>query len=62
MRKICLKIHRWLGLVLQLHTGGWGGMAVKIIYFLAALIGGLLPWSGYCIWWKRTHPRESRIS
>lgn len=31
--------------LMQLHTGGWGGTAVKIIYFLAALIGALLPWS-----------------
>ena len=48
--------------LMQLHTGGWGGMAIKIIYFLAALIGALLPWSGYYMWWKRTHPRKSSSS
>lgn len=36
-----------------LHTGTWGGMFSKILYALAALIGGLLPISGYYIWWKR---------
>ena len=37
----------------SLHTGSWGGMVTKILYFLAALLGGLLPLSGYWLWWKR---------
>ena len=37
----------------SLHTGSWGGMITKILYFLAALLGGLLPLSGYWLWWKR---------
>ena len=28
-------------------------MVTKILYFLAALLGGLLPLSGYWLWWKR---------
>lgn len=43
-------------LLKELHTGKWGGLLMKIIYFLAALIGGFLPISGYYMWWKRTHP------
>ncbi len=40
------------------HTGSWGGMITKILYFLAALFGGILPLSGYYLWWKRTHRRN----
>lgn len=35
------------------HTGSWGGTLTQILYFLAALIGGALPLSGYYLWWKR---------
>lgn len=27
------------------HTGSWGGMTTKALYFLAAFIGGILPLS-----------------
>lgn len=37
------------------HTGIWGGMITKILYFIAALIGGILPLSGYYLWMKRKH-------
>lgn len=36
-----------------LHTGRWGGMLTQVIYFLAAFIGGLLPLTGYYMWWKK---------
>lgn len=42
-----------------LHTGTWGGMVTKILYFLAALIGGVLPPTGYYLWLKR-HRRQSK--
>ena len=35
------------------HTGSWGGMWTKVLYFLAAFIGGILPLSGYYPWYKR---------
>lgn len=35
------------------HTGSWGGMWTKVLYFLAAFIGGILPLSGYYLWYKR---------
>lgn len=41
------------GMFYSLHTGNWGGMLTKIIYFIAALIGGILPLSGYYLWIKR---------
>lgn len=40
---------------ISLHMGKWGGLATRIIYTLAALIGGFLPISGYYLWWKRRH-------
>lgn len=36
------------------HTGSWGGIWTKVLYFLAALIGGILPLSGYYLWYRRT--------
>lgn len=39
------------------HTGSWGGMATKVLYFLAALIGSSLPLTGYYLWWKRIRRR-----
>ena len=45
------------------HVGSWGGMLTKICYFLSALIGGMLPLSGYYLWWTRirkaSHPVAS---
>ncbi len=41
-----------------LHTGSWGGITTKILYFIASLIGGMLPLTGYYLWWKRTHPKK----
>lgn len=37
----------------SLHTGTWGGLTTRILYFLASLIGGILPLSGYYLWWKK---------
>lgn len=41
-------------LIYSLHTGSWGGMTTRILYFLAALIGGILPLTGYYLWIRRT--------
>ncbi len=35
------------------HTGSWGGIWTKLLYFLAAFIGATLPLTGYYLWWKR---------
>ena len=47
-------------LLMELHTGKWGGIVMKILYFLAALIGGFLPISGYYMWWKRLMSSKGR--
>ena len=39
--------------LMELHTGKLLGLPMKIVYFIAALIGGFLPISGYYMWWKR---------
>ncbi len=42
------------------HTGSWGGLTVKILWFLAALVGGTLPWTGYYLWLRRR--RNARVA
>lgn len=42
------------------HTGTWGGIWTKILYFLAALIGATLPLTGYYLWWKRYSNKKNR--
>lgn len=44
------KISGW---IYTLHTGSWGGMLVRIIYFLTALLGATLPITGYYLWLRR---------
>ena len=41
------------GYFYSFHTGTWGGMWTKILYFLAAFLGGILPLSGYYLWYKK---------
>lgn len=48
-----LPIDNLRGFFYSLHTGTWGGLTTRILYFLAALIGGILPLSGYYLWWKK---------
>lgn len=44
------KVRAWM---FALHTGAWGGTAVRILYALAALVGASLPLTGYYLWWRR---------
>ncbi len=41
------------GLLFALHTGSWGGWVTQVVYFLAALVGGTLPLTGYYLWIRR---------
>jgi uncharacterized iron-regulated membrane protein len=45
--------------VYQLHTGKWGGLFSKVLYFLACLIGATLPWTGYYFWLKKKSRQKS---
>ncbi len=40
-------------LIRSIHMGTWGGLFSRILTCLAALIGGILPLTGYYIWLKR---------
>ena len=52
--------HRLRGWFYAFHTGTWGGIWTKILYFLAALIGATLPLTGYYLWWKRYSNKKNR--
>jgi uncharacterized iron-regulated membrane protein len=45
--------------VYQLHTGKWGGLFSKVLYFLACLVGATLPWTGYYFWLRKKSRRKS---
>ena len=44
------KIRGW---IYSLHVGTWGGMLMRIFYFLVALLGATLPLTGYYLWIRR---------
>lgn len=50
------------GWIYSFHTGSWGGIITKIIQFIAALIGFILPLSGYYMWWKRTSRKRKKVA
>ena len=52
-----LKVKGW---VYSVHTGSWGGYLTKVLQFLAALLGALLPITGYYLWIKRSMNKSRR--
>ena len=40
------------GWIYAVHTGSWGGLLTRILWFLSALLGASLPLTGYYIWIK----------
>lgn len=46
------------GWIYSVHVGSWGGMVSRILYFLAALAGGMLPLTGYYLWIEKWRRRE----
>ena len=44
------KIRGW---IYSVHVGSWGGMFTRILAFIAALIGGTLPLTGYYLWIRK---------
>lgn len=44
------KIRGWIYAV---HVGSWGGIYTKILYFMACIVGAVLPVTGYYIWLKK---------
>lgn len=48
------KIRGW---ILSVHTGSWGGLLTRILWFIAALLGATLPLTGYYLWIHRLRRR-----
>lgn len=56
-QEVSVKLRGW---IYSVHVGNWGGIASRILYCLAALLGGILPLTGYYLWikkWKRKNGR-----
>lgn len=43
------------GWIYAIHTGSWGGIVTRILWFLSALLGAALPLTGYYLWFTRIH-------
>ncbi len=43
-----------------LHTGYFGGLATKIMYFMASLICASLPITGFYVWWGKRKKKKGR--
>lgn len=55
------KIRGW---IFSVHVGSWGGLATRILSFLAALVGASLPLTGYYLWirrWVRKSGRKANV-
>lgn len=51
------KIRGW---IYSVHVGSWGGVFTRILQFVAALIGGTLPLTGYYLWWRKFVRKRNR--
>lgn len=50
---------RFMGWVKSIHIGSWGGMLGKVLTFIVAFVGGLLPLTGYYFWIKKAIARRN---
>ncbi len=48
------------GWIYAVHTGSFGGMITRILWFLGALLGASLPLTGYYIWLRRLKRHKQR--
>ena len=51
------KIRGW---IYSVHVGSWGGITTRILAFLAALIGTMLPLTGYYLWIRKIVNKRKR--
>ena len=51
---------RLRGWIYAIHTGTWGGLLTRILWFIGALLAATLPLTGYYLWLKRLSPKTSR--
>lgn len=52
------KIRGW---IYSVHVGSWGGMLTRLLTFVAALTGAILPLTGYYLWIKRIWRKKRRV-
>lgn len=52
------KIRGW---IYSVHVGSWGGMLTRLLTFIAALVGAILPLTGYYLWIKRIWRKKRRV-
>lgn len=53
------KVRGW---IYSVHVGNWGGMLTRILAFLAALMGGTLPLTGYYLWLRRMKHKRAKVT
>lgn len=51
---------RLRGWIYSVHTGTFGGIGTRILWFLGAIFGASLPLTGYYIWICHIHRRKTR--
>ena len=49
------KIRGW---IYSVHVGSFGGLPTRLLWFVAALLGALLPLTGYYLWYRRARRRR----
>ena len=52
---------RLRGWIYSIHTGNFGGLLPRILWFLGALLGASLPLTGYYIWIRRLYTRKCNV-
>jgi uncharacterized iron-regulated membrane protein len=52
------KANKLRGWIYSVHVGSFGGIATRVIAFLAALFGASLPLTGYYLWIRRLYVRK----
>lgn len=52
------KIRGW---IYSVHVGSWGGLTTRLLSFLASLLGGFLPQTGYYLWIKKRSRKKRKI-
>ena len=50
------KIRGW---IYSVHVGSFGGLPTRLLWFVAAMLGALLPLTGYYLWYRRTRRRRA---
>ena len=52
---------KWRGWIYSIHTGSFGGLITRILWFISALLGANLPITGYYIWIRHLMKRNHEV-